>query len=247
MMRRMDKLAGRLLPLWRRGNRLLPMLKPLKPALRHTPLKPFSLDVGENKYEKEGDKDEDSKDKRDTVMIDRVPSMGPTIPAEACTSVSTRESCFIARAPTKTTIAHFPRHFSTQCILSCSFRCLSPGHFSSHKPNAPHLPAHASSGAAGAGPRPVTKLPFPPPVPGVSSPRLPKHGPLDLPLSSPPTANIQATSIGQEESGIEKDSGYLIRTGALPLRNTTATTGMSSLTTSRKELAWAVRPVDDLE
>ncbi|KAH8796888.1 hypothetical protein DL96DRAFT_1721808 [Flagelloscypha sp. PMI_526] len=50
--------------------------KPVKPALRHACSKPLSLDVREDKYEKEGDQDEDSEDKTGTVIIGKVLFMG---------------------------------------------------------------------------------------------------------------------------------------------------------------------------
>ncbi|KAH8798048.1 hypothetical protein DL96DRAFT_1720685 [Flagelloscypha sp. PMI_526] len=59
-----------------------------------------------------------------------------------------------------------------------------------HPPPHPPLPALASSVAAESGPLHVTKLPFPPPVPSVSSSRLPKRMPLALPLSAPPTSSM---------------------------------------------------------
>ncbi|KAH8810281.1 hypothetical protein DL96DRAFT_1716986 [Flagelloscypha sp. PMI_526] len=68
---------------------VVPYTKPLKLALRHAPLKPLSLDVREDQDEKEGDRDEYNKDKRGTVIMDRVLSMGSTTPPDACTSEST--------------------------------------------------------------------------------------------------------------------------------------------------------------
>ncbi|KAH8810258.1 hypothetical protein DL96DRAFT_1716959 [Flagelloscypha sp. PMI_526] len=114
-----------------------------------------------------------------------------------------------------------------------------------HPAPRPPPPALASSSAVEIGPLPVTKLPFPPPVPGVRSP--PKLVPLAMPLSSPPASSMQATSIGQNESIIEKDNPLLIKRGMLPLPDTTDVTGMGSLTTWWKGLAWTVRPVEDVE
>ncbi|KAH8832106.1 hypothetical protein DL96DRAFT_1779905 [Flagelloscypha sp. PMI_526] len=62
------QLARRKLLFWRSGNRLFPMLKPLKPALRRIPLKLFSVDGRMDKYEKEDDKDEENENKRGTAI-----------------------------------------------------------------------------------------------------------------------------------------------------------------------------------
>ncbi|KAH8798040.1 hypothetical protein DL96DRAFT_1720677 [Flagelloscypha sp. PMI_526] len=117
----------------------------------------------------------------------------------------------------------------TQLQASATY-CSKSASASASPQQAPLPPplALASSGAAETGSLPVTKLYIPPPVPRVNSPRLPKRVPPTWPLSSPPRSNIQAPSIGQEESVIEKDSRPLIRRDMLPPWNTAATTGTCS-------------------
>ncbi|KAH8810288.1 hypothetical protein DL96DRAFT_558161 [Flagelloscypha sp. PMI_526] len=110
---------------------------------------------------------------------------------------------------------------------------------SPQRPPCPTPLALASSGAAETGSLPVTKLYIPPPVPRVNSPRLPKRVPPTWPLSSPPRSNIQGTSIGQEESVIEKDSRPLIRRTCyhhgtlLPQQERAARTGVGGETCRR--------------
>ncbi|KAH8799221.1 hypothetical protein DL96DRAFT_1720163 [Flagelloscypha sp. PMI_526] len=94
----------------------------------------------------------------------------------------------------------------------------------SHFPPPPRPPP-APSGDGETGPLPLTKLPFPPPV---------------------PDSNIQATSVGQEESLIENDNRPLIKRDVLPLWNTATTTGTGSLTPLWKGFAWTVRLVDHI-
>ncbi|KAH8798055.1 hypothetical protein DL96DRAFT_1720692 [Flagelloscypha sp. PMI_526] len=271
MRRRMTELARMILFFSGEEQRLFPIPTPLKPRLRRGPLKPFTLNVREDKYEKVADEDEGDKDKRGTAFMDRVLFIGAGIPPDACTSESICKSYFIAKAATKTALTLFQTgllhplrpllplslalllaQLSILCKLSFKFHASASAPSQQLPPNLPPSPcppllALASSGAAESGPLPVTKLPFPPPVPSVSSPRPPKRIPLALPLSSPPASRMQATPIGQKETVIEKDNGPLIKRDMLPLPDTAGVTRMGSLTTWWKGLAWTVRPVEDVE
>jgi hypothetical protein len=55
MMRRTAYLVRRI------GKTVVPMPKLFKPVLRHAPLKPLTLDIREDKYEKEDDKGDDDR------------------------------------------------------------------------------------------------------------------------------------------------------------------------------------------
>ncbi|KAH8798044.1 hypothetical protein DL96DRAFT_1639773 [Flagelloscypha sp. PMI_526] len=203
-----------------------------------------------------------------TMRITEAPlSLGDGTPPYACTREWTCKSSFMARAPTKTIIAHFVQNFSTHWVLSCSSRCCSSRRFLSHKPKASLSflnPVLSPDNFM------LYKLSFklqPHTIPvdliqdslilhqesaSASAPSQ-RSPPKLAPLPRPPlpvlavASSIQATLIGQAESVIEKDNRPLIKRGTLPLRNTAARTGMGSLTPLWNGLVWTARPVDDVE
>ncbi|KAH8810270.1 hypothetical protein DL96DRAFT_1821742 [Flagelloscypha sp. PMI_526] len=179
------------------------MPKPLKPALRHAPFKPFPLDVLEDKCEKEGAKDQVNADNRGTTIIDRVLPLS----AEHLPCIHKRMDMQTAPLPELPPRPQFPTSkldFSTHSVLSLpllsafklqphtipveliqdtqilhqeSASACALQHRSPPKlplPRRPPLPALAASGDAKTGPPPVTNIRLPP-IPGVRSPRPPKR------------------------------------------------------------------------
>ncbi|KAH8798062.1 hypothetical protein DL96DRAFT_1824786 [Flagelloscypha sp. PMI_526] len=130
-------------------QRLFPIPTPLKPRLRHSPLKPFTLDVREDKYEKVADED-----------------VGPVLSTHSSRCSANSASRFSKDRVQDSLILH-----QESASANAPSQQLPP-----NLPPSPCPPllALASSGAAESGPLPVTKLPFPSPVPSVSSPRPPK-------------------------------------------------------------------------